>query len=179
MRKIKDFKKGIFSLRTNFGELAQIMIAELYGFEKSNSKYYDLVGSNQERIEVKFSRAYERKMKMTHENAIKICMMGTKLQNVVKSSEAEKRKYDCNIQQIKSKEFDYLYYGIFFKDQIEIFCVSASNVNNMPASSDKQHKGNEGEGQFHIKPTNISKHRKEYLRAVITYEKLYSLLDKS
>ena len=34
--RVEQFKHGIFSLRTNFGELAQLMIKEKYGFDEAD-----------------------------------------------------------------------------------------------------------------------------------------------
>lgn len=58
--KLEQFKSGIFSLGTNFGELAQLMIKELEKFTPSDGKYFDLLDSNNQKIEVKFSRAQEK-----------------------------------------------------------------------------------------------------------------------
>ena len=85
--------------------------------------------------------------------------------------------FDCNIQQVKRKEFDVLYYGLFFADQIEIFRMKSSEILGCPGYSDKQHRGNEGEGQFHLNQDNISYHRKQHLQRTLTYEELYKLLE--
>ena len=95
---------------------------------------------------------------------------------VLKSSDAIKCNFDCNIQQIKTKEFDILFYGVFFADQIEIYKMTSNEVHECPGYSDKQHRGNKGEGQFHLNMKNIEYHRKKYLDQIITYEKLYRLL---
>lgn len=47
-------------------------------------------------------------------------------------------------------------------------------MKNIPGYSDKQHRGNVGEGQFHINNKNISEHEK-YLDKKVTYEELYEL----
>lgn len=33
--------------------------------------------------------------------------------------------FDCNIQQVKRKEFDLLYYGLFFADKIEVYKMTS------------------------------------------------------
>ena len=48
--KLEQFKSGIFSLGTNFGELAQLMIKELEKFTPSDGKYFDLLDSNNQKI---------------------------------------------------------------------------------------------------------------------------------
>lgn len=57
---LEQFKSGIFSLGTNFGELAQLMIKELEKFTSADGKYFDLLDSNNQKIEVKFSRAKKK-----------------------------------------------------------------------------------------------------------------------
>lgn len=176
MSSISDFKSGIFGLRTNFGELAELMIAEYFNLYPSESKYYDLTDQDGVRFEIKFSRAFEKKKKMTRDNAIELCLDGNALHNVVNSYEATVKQYDCNIQQIKPDEFDTLIYGVFFNDVIEIFQVDSDKISNMPASSNRQHKGNVGEGQFHIKRNNIEEHRRYYRTNILTYDELFNLL---
>ena len=88
----------------------------------------------------------------------------------------ESYRFDCNIQQVKCTEFDVLYYGLFFADRIEIFMMRSAEILNCPGYSDKQHRGNEGEGQFHLNQDNIEYHRQHHLQRVLTYEELYTLL---
>lgn len=85
--------------------------------------------------------------------------------------------FDCNIQQVKRKEFDLLYYGLFFADKIEVYKMTSKEVLDCPGYSDKQHRGNEGEGQFHLNESNIEYHRNHFLERVLTYAELYNLLE--
>lgn len=41
--RMENFKKGIFLLNTNFGELAQLMVKKLEHFHSADAKYYDLI----------------------------------------------------------------------------------------------------------------------------------------
>lgn len=50
-KKLEQFKSGIFSLGTNFGELAQLMIKELEKFTPADGKYFDLLDSNNQKID--------------------------------------------------------------------------------------------------------------------------------
>lgn len=93
------------------------------------------------------------------------------------SSDIDTYAFDCNIQQVKRNEFDTLYYGLFFADQVEIYKMSSDEVLQCPGYSDKQHRGNEGEGQFHLNQDNIEYHRKKYLQRVLKYAELYQLLN--
>lgn len=164
-RNIEQFKQGIFSLRTNFGEFAQLMIQKDMGLHTADDGSYDLKDDDGRRIEVKFSRAY-KKVSLTEDNAIDICTNSSS--TVYDSSEAEARtaNYDCNIEQLKPRCFDSLYYGVFFSDKIEVFHAPRSEFPDSVDSfvADKvaarkklpgyalQHKGGE-ECQFHIKKT--------------------------
>lgn len=85
-------------------------------------------------------------------------------------------EFDCNIQQVKRAEFDHLYYGIFFSDCVVIFHITSEQIGPQIYYSDKQHKGNEGEGQFHLNQDTIAIHEKNYLYRSLTYAELLDLL---
>ena len=84
--------------------------------------------------------------------------------------------FDCNIQQVKRSEFDVLYYGLFFADHIAIFKMYSNEILSCFGYSDKQHKGNEGEGQFHLNRSSIDYHMQNHFVQWLTYEELYDLL---
>lgn len=121
--KIEKFKNGIFNMNTNFGRLALLMINELENFTSANGKYFDLLDNNNNKIEVKFSRARKKLKPLKKTNIIEYCLNSATESKILDEIEATKIAYDCNIQQIKPSEFDILYYGIFFKDKIVIFRV--------------------------------------------------------
>ena len=177
---IDEFRDGIFALRTRrFGTVAEIMIKRLYNFEESGSLAFDKKNKDtNERIEVKFSTVMkENDDKIRDNNVIEQCIKGNLANRAMSSSDVGTYAFDCNIQQVKRKEFDVLYYGLFFADQIEIFRMKSSEILGCPGYSDKQHRGNEGEGQFHLNQDNISYHRKQHLQRTLTYEELYKLLE--
>lgn len=175
---ISEFRDGIFALRTRrFGTVAEIMIAKMFNLFDSNSLAFDKKNLENQRIEVKFSTVMRKNTaKIRESNVIDQCKKANLANRAMKSAEISKYKFDCNIQQIKPKEFDILYYGLFFADKIEIFKMNTSEVFNCPGASKKQHRGNKGEGQFHIKPDNIDYHHTHYYVASLTYEELYNLL---
>lgn len=178
---ISEFRDGIFALRTRrFGTVAEIMIKKLYNFEEAGSLAFDKKDINtNNRIEVKFSTVMkENDEKIRDDNVIEQCIKANLSNRAMSSEDIESCKFDCNIQQIKTKEFDILYYGLFFADIIEIFKMNSTDIPSCPGYSDKQHRGNEGEGQFHLNQDNLEYHRKEYLELVITYQELYNLLKK-
>ena len=46
-----------------------------------------------------------------------------------------------------------------------------------PGYSNKQHRGNEGEGQFHINQGTIQFHKNHYFKKCLSYEELYELFE--
>lgn len=175
-KKLEQFKSGIFSLGTNFGELAQVMIEELEKFTPADGKYFDLLDSDNKKIEVKFSRAKKKLKALKKSNIIELCLSSASDSRVLTEDDARETTFDCNIQQIKPSEFDILYYGIFFKDKIVIFKVKSNNVPSMPGYS-IQHKGG-SEYQFHINKSNYAKHKKEHFYKDLTYLELLNLFEK-
>lgn len=176
---VEEFRDGIFALRTRrFGTVAEIMIKKLYDLDESGTLAFDKRNRySKERIEVKFSTVMkENDDKIRETNVIDQCKKANVSNRAMKSSEVGKYSFDCNIQQVKRKEFDVLYYGLFFADAIEIYKMSSNEILECPGYSDKQHRGNEGEGQFHLNETNIEYHRKKFLDRVLTYAELYTLL---
>lgn len=179
-QKIQEFRDGIFALRTRrFGTVAEIMIKGLYDLDDSLSLAYDKhTRDTNEKVEVKFSTVMkENEKKIREDNVIEQCKKANLANRAMCSWEVETHRFDCNIQQVKRKEFDVLYYGLFFADQIEVYCMSSQEILDCPGYSDKQHRGNEGEGQFHINQDNIAYHRKHYLEQKLNYEELYALFE--
>ena len=84
--------------------------------------------------------------------------------------------FDCNIQQVKRTEFDVLYYGLFFADCVQIFRIDSSQIGLGIGYSDKQHKGNVGEGQFHIHERSLVVHLAKYHYQRLSYSELLLML---
>lgn len=176
-KKINEFRDGIFALRTRrFGTVAEIMIKCLYDLDESGSLAFDKrAKKTNKRIEVKFSTVMkENESKIREDNVIDQCYKANLANRAMNSYELG--RFDCNIQQVKRTEFDILYYGLFFADRIEIFMMQSSEIINCPGYSDRQHRGNKGEGQFHLNQDNIKYHRQHHFQRVLTYEELYNLL---
>lgn len=178
---ISEFRDGIFALRTRrFGTVAEIMIQKLYKLKDSCSLAFDKMSiGNNERIEVKFSTVMkENDDKIREDNIIEQCYKANIANRAMASTEVNSHRFDCNIQQIKRKEFDILYYGLFFADKIEIFKMSTDQILSCSGYSDKQHRGNLGEGQFHLNQDNIDYHRTHYFVKSLSYEELYNLFEQ-
>lgn len=75
---IKDFREGIFSLRTRrFGTVAEYMIKGLMKADMSHNLAYDLKDSQLNRIEVKFSTVMTKnKSIITEQNVIQQILSG-------------------------------------------------------------------------------------------------------
>jgi len=176
---IAKFRDGIFALRTRrFGTVAEIMIKKLYHMSESHDLAFDKFSETEGKVEVKFSTVMrENDDKIREANVIDQCNKANLASRAMNSWEVDKGiDFDCNIQQVKTNEFQVLYYGLFFADTIEIYEMTREQVLACPGYSNKQHRGNEGEGQFHLNQGTIQFHRQNYLKQVLTYEELYNLL---
>lgn len=176
---VNKFKNGIFSLRTRrLGTVAEIMIKKMFGFSDPTNKYHDMTDPvTKERIEVKFSTATKKNaIAIREDNVVRQCIEANELSNrVISSLEVEIEKFDCNIQQVKPAEFDILYYGLFFSDCVQIYKAKSNEVLAIQGWSGKQHAGNIGEGQFHIKNDTYFSHQIHFVKQ-ISYKELYELL---
>ena len=177
---IREFRDGIFALRTRrFGTVAEIMIEALYNFTKSHNQFhdrYDEVG--RQRIEIKFSTVMKaNKAVINRHNVIDQCKKANLGNRALNSNDRYDYDFDCNIQQVKRLEFDVLYYGLFFADRIAIFKMRSDEILSCLGYSDKQHKGNKGEGQFHLNRNSIDYHMQHHFVQWLTYEELYHLLN--
>lgn len=179
---IKEFRDGIFALRTRrFGTVAELMIEALYNFSKSQNQFhdrYDQIGN--QRIEIKFSAVMKTNESVINQkNVVEQCKKANVANRALNSTDMYDYNFDCNIQQVKRLEFDILYYGLFFADRIAIFKMNSKNILTCFGYSNKQHKGNEGEGQFHLNRASIKYHMDNNFVQWLTYEELFSLFSAS
>lgn len=178
---IKEFRDGIFALRTRrFGTVAELMIEALYDFEHPQNQFHDRFDKTKnQRIEVKFSTVMKaNEATITKYNVIDQCKKANLSNRVLDSTKMYDYDFDCNIQQVKPLEFEVLFYGMFFADRIAIFKINSEEIPSCLKYSNKQHKGNEGEGQFHLDRSSIDYHMDNHFVRWLTYQELYDLLSK-
>jgi hypothetical protein len=84
--------------------------------------------------------------------------------------------FDSNIQQVKLGEFEVLYCGLFFSDRVVIFHIGSDQIGSQIGCCPTQHKGNVGEGQFHVTQRNLQFHLDNYHYQTLSYEELLDLL---
>jgi hypothetical protein len=176
----KILKEGIFNLNTRrFGTVAELMVRRLCKLGRSKNQFHDLYDDiENERVEVKFSTVRRKNTRtITEESVLKCIEDELSTTRQVNFSEWKDSEFDCNIQQVKRNEFEILYYGLFFSDLVVIFRILSNQIGPEIYYSDKQHKGNEGEGQFHLNEKTLQIHLDKYLYQTLTYETLYSLLE--
>lgn len=174
-------RDGIFSLNTRrFGTVAELMIKTLVNVGWGKNLAHDLHDEeNDDRIEVKFSRALKKsELTITPKNLLRSIMEADDRKRMFSSNEWKKYEFDCNIQQIKKEEFDVLYYGIFFSDKVIIFKILPKNIDKAVYYSNKQHRGNEGEGQFHLNNSTYEEHLKNFMFKELTYQELLTIFSK-
>jgi hypothetical protein len=174
---------AIFELNTRkFGSVVEKLLENFLGklgytVKKSNSISYDK-NINGLDDEIKASRVLV-KSKLDIEN-------GSIVENIINHNKERKLKkincltqdWDCNIQQIKTDCFENLWYVLFFEDSVEIFKIDKSQILSDPniSYSNKQHRGNVGEGQFHITNKNIQYHFDNYFFKTVSYGEIIKLL---
>jgi len=177
----EQLRNGIFALNTRrFGTVAEHLIKILANTNWGKDFSHDLYDEKTNlRIEVKFSRALKANPKTIQEtNIIEEIINADDSKRMFASTEWQEHKFDCNIQQIKKRQFDILYYGIFFSDKVQIFKITPDRINKDIRYSDKQHFGNKGEGQFHLNNATYQYHLKNFMEAELTYDEVLNLLLK-
>jgi hypothetical protein len=65
---------------------------------------------------------------------------------------------------------------MFFDDCIKIFYIEPQDIDASIGYGDKQHKGNVGEGQFHITEKTLQTHLDRHLVKTLSYSELLLLL---
>ncbi len=178
----ESFRRGLFSLQTRrFGTSVEVL-SDIFGdFDEPKSIHHDRTNPvNENRVEVKGSKVLENNgQPITRSNLIQQCLDNDPESRPIAFEERENKNWDCNIQQIKRVEFEELYYVLFFRDKVCVFCINSDEIAGGGINySDKQHKGNEGEGQFHITNKNINYHLENYLFAEYSYEAWMQLLEE-
>lgn len=173
-----ELRDGIFALNTRkFGSVAEIMIKQLQSLGKAKSIFHDLYdNASSSRIEVKFSTVRQNLPPIDPRNVLESIRSATSADRSVPFAEWQAHRFLCNIQQVKRAEFDVLYYGMFFHDCIKIFRIIPDQIGPSIKYGDKQHKGNEGEGQFHITEKTLQTHIDNHYHATLTYQQLLDLL---
>ncbi len=175
----KQLRDGIYALNTRrFGTVAEVMIQRLVALGKARNLFHDLYDDVREhRVEVKFSVVRKKSDTPVTANTVLKCIEeAVSEERLVPFSSWQEYEFDCNIQQIKRVEFEILYYGLFFSDVVLIFSIESGEIGPKINYSDKQHKGNVGEGQFHINEKTLQIHLDNYLYQTLTYDQLYELL---
>lgn len=184
MEEIK-LRDAIFSLHTRkFGAVVEKLverILEEFGFivEKSSDLSYDRKINNEE-DEIKGSRVLGKSVLNLENDNIIESLLEHETNRFVNTVDDYSVEWDCNVQQIKTKLFNTLWYVLFFGDCVAIFKIGADEIitDKNISYSNKQHRGNEGEGQFHVTNKNIKYHLDNYLVKKITYTEVYNKLNK-
>ena len=177
------FRDGIISLHTRqFGTVVELFVQLLQDYQDSNQLDFDLFDPEGNRnIEVKSSRVFRKQsLKFNLDNLYDLIIKSSNRNRLLRQSQTTQEKFDCNIQQIKIGLFDTLYYLLFFFDVIEIFRIEKDEIRNDVNLnySDKQHRGNEGEGQFHVNQKNYKYHKDKYFIQSVTYDEIKEMLLK-
>lgn len=184
-REIK-LRNAIFALQTRkFGNVTEKLV-EIIRKEhgdivvKAEDDSYDRY-INGKKNEIKGSKVLiSTPLNLEKDNIVETILASHNDNRHIPFNKSSKIKWVSNIQQIKSKLFKTLWYVLFFEDSVCIFKITPSQIKDdeKVRYSDKQHRGNTGEGQFHVNNTNIKHHLDNYLIETITYEDVYNKLNK-
>jgi hypothetical protein len=174
----EQLREAMFSLNTRrMGTVAEEICARRYGLNPSHHRYHDLYDArSQQRVEVKFSTVLAALQPMDRRCILESISADMAANRRVSFEHHDHHTWDCNIQQVKPMEFDRLYYGLFFQDCVKIFLIGSSEIGKHMGFNDKQHKGNVGEGQFHVNDRNLDMHVTRYLHDSMTWNQLLDLL---
>lgn len=177
---VETFRDGVFALNTRrFGAVAELMVQRLFGLERSADLRYDLLDAvSHERVEVKFSTVMKaNECKIDEHNVVRQCLEANVSKRALCCKDTNLFSFDCNIQQVKADCFDVLYYGLFYADKIVIYKMSSMQVRGCRGYSDKQHRNNVGEGQFHINNKTLDYHDTNFKVMELDYGRLMGLFE--
>ena len=184
------FRRGLFNMRTRrFGRVAELLVERLTNAAAARNQFHDLYDNKlNHRIEVKFCTVNaEHEERITIDNLLNVVEAAGK-ERAVQFGNWRSYRFDANIQQIKRSEFDILYYGLFFAEAIVMFKAASDQIKTQSEIvggrldavpiffSDKQHKGNVGEGQFHINQNTLEIHLNNFHYKTISYSDFLSLI---
>lgn len=175
---VKTFRDNLFQMNTRrFGTVAEMIVKNLTDTKFSDNIHYDLKSILKTRVEVKFSRVERKHIKtLDDSNVLSVIEHEGLLVRIFPFGEWDRHEFDCNIQQIKKPEFDVLVYGLMFADRVMIFIATPDEINENMNYSNRQHKGNVGEGQFHITPKTLQYHIDNHHFATLSYADLIKIL---
>ena len=176
MHNSEKFRDGIIDMNTRqFGTVAEIVVMLLKNCMESKKLEFDLVDIHDKRVEVKASKVLKKQqLTITIENFYTIILNNSNRDRLIAQKDVKNFDFDCNIQQIKEKLFDRLVYLLFFEDIIEIIEINRKQIvkDKRIFYSRKQHRGNVGEGQFHVNNKTYDHHKKNYFLGSIPYKEL-------
>lgn len=173
---LTNFKNGIVSLSNkHFGQFNEFMLKRLLDVGYSDSMYYDLQ-DGQQRIEVKFSRAYDKPNVVFNESTAYSIVMNQTVKPLLYCHEAlNTSKFLCNFQHVKETEFDLLFYGIYFADRVMVFLLTKDDWNDPNLCFGRQSLGNSVERQFRIDSKSLPYHLENYHLLTLSYSDLKTL----
>lgn len=175
----EELRDGLFELQTRrFGRVGELVVQSMARLGQAQNRFHDLFDDvGNQRVEVKFSRVLSSHSTPLEPGSILEAISGARVsERAVAFADAHTEPWDCNIQQVKCAEFDVLYYALLFADRLVCFRVASGDVRTLPGYSDFQHRGNEGEGQFHLQPANLPVHLEQHHYVTLTYGELLDVL---
>jgi hypothetical protein len=178
----EELRDGLFfaASRTYAEKYMEPVIRALYGLAESSSNDHDAVDSGtNETYEIKCSKVLTRRIDATNTTLfgrIRAEKLNTELDRVVAYEARYEADYGSNIQNIKRDHFDFLIYGLLFRDCISIFRLPVTEIKrpDLPNWSDihGRYDAPGMSGQFNINKSFIALHENSYHLDTLTYTDL-------
>jgi hypothetical protein len=186
-KQVLKLRDAIFALQTRkFGNVVEKLV-EIIRKEKGDivdkpeDDSYDR-HINGKKVEIKGSKVLlSTPLKLNRDNIVETILSSHNSNRFISFDNSSEIEWVSNIQQVKTELFETLWYCLFFEDYVSIFKITSSKINEdkKVRYSDKQHRGNTGEGQFHINNNNIKHHLNNYLVTTISYNDIYNKFNKN
>ena len=173
----KIFRDGIMNLSVHqFGRIGEVVVGIQMDYERSEDSEYDLIDENGDRVEVKSTKVQTGgKVEIVAGNFYDTAMNFGRRERLINQQAAigGQVTFSCHIQQIKPRLFDWLFFLLFFKDQVEIFAIDKDSLTS--GDPDLGYYGGEYVGSLRINRTTYQYHKLNHFVQSISYGELMEI----
>ena len=173
---VDDFVNNLFMLSARpFGDVGEKIVNLVVPNLKERKDPTHDASCEQNKIEIKCSRA---RISKKVNSLTDLLTENYSSQKASLSDIRENPKIGCIFEHVKIRYFDILYYAIFTSSSILLFKISSEDLVNDKKISfcNKQTRDAFGDGQFHVKKSNIDHHLENYLVKIVKYEEICDII---
>ena len=171
-----EFVNNLFVLSPRpFGDMGEEIIKLIIPSLKERKDHTHDASEHDKRIEIKCSRArIPRKVN----SLVNLLTENYSLKSASLDDLCSNNKINCIFEHIKTRYFDKLYYSIFTSDCVLVFGITPEELvqDKNISFCNKQTRDAQGDGQFHIRKSNVQHHMDNYLIKKITYDKIEKMI---